>query len=63
MSESVDIVWLRDDFRLDDQPAIYAAAKQPTLFVYIHDDPAAGASARRARSCGLPSERAESEFS
>ena len=43
MSESVDIVWLRDDFRLDDQPAIHAAAKQPTLFVYIHDESGGGA--------------------
>ena len=43
MSESVDIVWLRDDFRVDDQPAIHAATKQPTLFVYIHDDAGGGA--------------------
>lgn len=33
----MDIVWLRDDFRLDDQPAIAAAASRPALFVYIHD--------------------------
>jgi len=32
-----DIVWLRDDFRLDDQPAIAAVAGRPALFVYIHD--------------------------
>jgi deoxyribodipyrimidine photo-lyase len=43
LSESVDIVWLRDDFRVDDQPAIHAAAKQPTLFVYIHDESGGGA--------------------
>jgi deoxyribodipyrimidine photo-lyase len=43
VSESVDIVWLRDDFRIDDQPAIHAAAKQPTLFVYIHDGSGGGA--------------------
>jgi len=43
VSESVDIVWLRDDFRVDDQPAIHAATKQPTLFVYIHDDAGGGA--------------------
>ncbi len=43
MSASADIVWLRDDFRLDDQPAIHAAAKQPTLFVYIHDESGGGA--------------------
>ena len=33
-----DIVWLRDDFRLDDQPAILAAADRPALHVYVHDD-------------------------
>ena len=35
---SVDIVWLRNDFRLDDQPAIAAAAGRPALFVYVHDE-------------------------
>src|SRR5271157_971514 len=35
-----DIVWLRDDFRLDDQPAIAAAAGRPALYVYIHDEQA-----------------------
>jgi deoxyribodipyrimidine photo-lyase len=34
----LDIVWLRDDFRLDDQPAIAAAAGRPALFVYVHDE-------------------------
>ena len=34
---SVDIVWLRDDFRLDDQPALAAAADRPALYVYVHD--------------------------
>jgi deoxyribodipyrimidine photo-lyase len=34
----VDIVWLRDDFRLDDQPALAAASGRPTLFVYVHDE-------------------------
>ena len=43
VSESVDIVWLRDDFRLDDQPAIHAAADRPALFVYIHDEAGGGA--------------------
>ena len=33
----VDIVWLRDDFRLDDQPAIAAAAERPALYAYVHD--------------------------
>ena len=28
------LVWLRDDLRLDDQPAIRAAAADPALFVY-----------------------------
>src|SRR4051794_34522581 len=32
------LVWLRDDLRLDDQPAIAAAASQPALFVYVRDD-------------------------
>ncbi len=35
---SADVVWLRDDFRLDDQPAVAAAAERPALFVYVHDD-------------------------
>jgi deoxyribodipyrimidine photo-lyase len=34
---SVDVVWLRDDFRLDDQPALAAAADRPALYVYVHD--------------------------
>lgn len=34
------IVWLRDDLRLDDQPAIRAAAAHPALFIYVHDDAA-----------------------
>ncbi len=38
MSASADIVWLRDDFRLDDQPAILAAADRPALHLYVHDD-------------------------
>jgi deoxyribodipyrimidine photo-lyase len=43
VSASADIVWLRDDFRLDDQPVIHAVAKQPALFVYIHDESGGGA--------------------
>ena len=43
LSESVDIVWLRDDFRLDDQPSIHAAGNRPALFVYVHDDSGGGA--------------------
>ena len=31
------LVWLRDDLRLDDQPAIQAAGPSPTLFVYVLD--------------------------
>ena len=34
----MDIVWLRDDFRLDDQPALAAASGRPALFVYVHDE-------------------------
>jgi deoxyribodipyrimidine photo-lyase len=43
VSESVDIIRLRDDFRLDDQPAIHAAAKRRALFVYVHDESGGGA--------------------
>jgi deoxyribodipyrimidine photo-lyase len=43
VSDSVDIVWLRDDFRLDDQPSIHAAASHPALFVYVHDETGGGA--------------------
>jgi deoxyribodipyrimidine photolyase len=34
LSESVDIVWLRDDYRLDDQPAIHAAARARALAAF-----------------------------
>jgi hypothetical protein len=34
LSESVDIVWLRDDFRIDDQPAIHAAARARALAAF-----------------------------
>src|SRR6185437_16279497 len=37
-----NVVWLRDDFRFDDQPSIHAAAKEPTLFVTIHDPSGGG---------------------
>ena len=43
MSATVHIVWLRDDFRLDDQPSIHAAADRPALFVYVHDEKGGGA--------------------
>ena len=43
VSASADIVWLRDDFRLDDQPCIHAAADRPALFVYVHDETGGGA--------------------
>ena len=36
------LVWLRSDLRLDDQPAIRAAAEKPALFVYIHDETTVG---------------------
>ena len=47
MSESVptsqnSLVWIRDDLRLDDQPAIAAAGSAPTLFVYILDNATPG---------------------
>jgi deoxyribodipyrimidine photo-lyase len=35
------IVWLRDDLRLDDQPALRAAAGHPALVVYVHDETSA----------------------
>jgi deoxyribodipyrimidine photo-lyase len=43
VASSADIVWLKDDFRLDEQPAIHAATKDPALFVYIHDESGDGA--------------------
>jgi deoxyribodipyrimidine photo-lyase len=43
LSGSTDIVWLRDDFRLDDQPSIHAVADRPALFVYIHNQAGGGA--------------------
>jgi len=43
VSASVDIVWLRDDFRLDDQPSIHAAAGRPALFAYVHEQAGGGA--------------------
>lgn len=65
---SVDVVWLRDDFRLDDQPALAGAADRPALYLYVHDDlarngrPLGGAAKwRLARSLaamqGRPAER------
>jgi deoxyribodipyrimidine photo-lyase len=47
LTASADIVWLRDDFRLDDQSALHAAADRPALHVYVHDD-----SARNGRPLG-----------
>jgi deoxyribodipyrimidine photo-lyase len=43
VSAGPDIVLLRDDFRLDDQPSIHAAAGRPALFVTIHDEFGGGA--------------------
>ncbi len=34
------LIWLRDDLRLDDQPAIRAAGSDPALFVYVYDETA-----------------------
>ncbi|HEY3719982.1 MAG TPA: deoxyribodipyrimidine photo-lyase [Roseiarcus sp.] len=36
------LVWLRNDLRLDDQPAIAAVADRPSLFVYVHDESSLG---------------------
>ena len=36
------VVWFTNDLRLDDQPAVRAAAGAPALYVYIHDDKATG---------------------
>ena len=36
------LVWLRDDLRLDDHPAIAAAGSAPTSFVYILDEATPG---------------------
>ena len=36
------LVWLRDDLRLDDQPAIAGAADRPSLFVYVQDESSPG---------------------
>jgi len=44
---TVDIIWLRNDFRLDDQPGIAAVEGRPALFVYVHDE-----SARNGRPRG-----------
>ncbi len=43
MSAIADIVWLRDDLRVDDQPSVHAVANRPALFVYVHDDEGGGA--------------------
>jgi len=32
------LVWLRDDLRLDDQPALRAAEGRPAIFLYIFDE-------------------------
>jgi deoxyribodipyrimidine photo-lyase len=42
MSDSPALVWLRDDLRLDDQPALAAAAGRPVLAIYIHDEESEG---------------------
>lgn len=36
------LVWLREDLRLDDQPALSAAGSRPALFVYVWDDASPG---------------------
>jgi deoxyribodipyrimidine photo-lyase len=42
MTDRPVIVWLRDDLRLDDQPALGAAAGRPVLVVYVRDEETAG---------------------
>jgi deoxyribodipyrimidine photo-lyase len=42
MTTKPSIVWLRDDLRLDDQPAIAAAAGAPALFIYVFDEESRG---------------------
>jgi deoxyribodipyrimidine photo-lyase len=41
VTQSPSIVWLRDDLRLDDQPALAAASDRPVLVVYVHDEESA----------------------
>ncbi|WP_371418349.1 deoxyribodipyrimidine photo-lyase [Methylocapsa sp. S129] len=38
MSQTPAIVWLRDDLRLDDQPALAASAGRPVLIVYVLEE-------------------------
>jgi deoxyribodipyrimidine photo-lyase len=42
VTQTPAIVWLRDDLRLDDHPALSAAADRPILVVYILDEESAG---------------------
>jgi deoxyribodipyrimidine photo-lyase len=42
LSEPPVIVWLRDDLRLDDQPALAAAAARPVLVIYVLDEEGEG---------------------
>lgn len=42
MTESPAIVWLRDDLRLDDQPALAAIEGREAHIVYIHDEESPG---------------------
>ena len=49
MTQTPEIVWLRDDLRLDDQPALAAAANRPMLAVYIFDEESPGLRAARGR--------------
>jgi deoxyribodipyrimidine photo-lyase len=42
LSESPVMVWLRDDLRLDDQPALAAAAGRPVLVIYVDDEESEG---------------------
>jgi deoxyribodipyrimidine photo-lyase len=42
VTERPVVVWLRDDLRLDDQPAIAAAVERSVLIIYVHDEESAG---------------------
>jgi len=42
LTSQTTLVWLRDDLRLDDQPAIAACGSAPTLFLYVLDNATPG---------------------
>ena len=42
MTQTPAVIWLREDLRLDDQPALAAAGARPVLVVYVHDEESPG---------------------